>query len=137
MNTLKKVVVAAWFAVMAASGSIAQAGTMEGVLQGYGCAVIQKLCVVDRMDPRLAAENNFVIVDTSGTPYFITNIDSSVLAGNVLNQVRISGDINNKYKTIEADKLEYLKNGQWHELWSIKMQRQMQKEEREILYWGT
>ncbi|MFH0727425.1 MAG: hypothetical protein V2B19_13935 [Pseudomonadota bacterium] len=131
--TLKTFVVAALFTLMATGGTIVQAGTLEGIVQGYGCVTVEKLCAVDRMDPRLTAERNFVVIAKDGTPYFITNVDSAILAENILNQIRITGDVNGKYKTVEADKVELFNNGRWNEVWSMKME----KEQREILNWGT
>ena len=122
--TLKTFLVAALFTLMISGGITAKAATLEGIVQGYGCMVIEKLCAVDRMDPRLAAEKNFVIVDKNGTYYFISNVDSSLLSENILNQVRITGDVNSKYHTVTADKLELYSNGSWHEAWSMKKEKE-------------
>jgi hypothetical protein len=122
--TLKTFLVAALFALMATGGTIAQAAALEGFLQGSSCVVVEKLCATDWMDPRLAAEKSFVLVDKNGTYYFISNVDASILAGNLFNQARITGDVNNKNKAVTAEKLEIFSNGGWHEVWSMQMQNE-------------
>lgn len=126
MNTLKfkSFLVALLFALMLTSGSVTQAASIEGIVQGYGCMVIQKLCAVDQNDPRAAAEKNFVIVDKDGTYYYITNIDSSLFSGKILNQARVTGIVDSKYNTVAADKLEFFSRGKWHEAWSMEKEKE-------------
>jgi hypothetical protein len=59
----------ALFDLMITSGESAEAGSLEGILQGQRCMVIAKLYVANRIDPRMVAEKNFVIVDYNGDYY--------------------------------------------------------------------
>jgi hypothetical protein len=134
MNTLalKTFLVAALFTFMATGSGISQAATLEGIVQGYSCMVVEKACAVDQNDPRVAAEKNFVVIQKDGTSYFITNVDASILAQNIFNEVRVTGDINNKYKSVAADRLEFFSKGAWHEAWSMAAEQEQSDELRMI-----
>lgn len=117
--------------VLFAMSGMAQAGVVEGMVQGFGCVVKEKTCPVDRLDPHVGVEKSFVIVDSSGQYYFVPNMDRTVMARNVLNKVRATGKISNKYKAVTAETFEVYRNGQWHKVWSAEMER-MESEGRRM-----
>lgn len=126
MNTNIKIafLAAALFAFISIGGATVQAATLEGVVQGFGCYTNHKVCPIDRMDPHLAIEKSFVVVDKDGTYYLVSNISSGVLARNALNKVRVTGAVNSKYNSINADKLEVFKDNKWNEVWSKKAEQE-------------
>lgn len=84
----------------------ANAATVEGTISGYTCVVLGKACPVDREDPVIAAERVFVVVKADGSYYMIPNIDRAILARHLTEKVRVEGNVDEKYKSIQAKKLE-------------------------------
>lgn len=122
--SLKTVALPVLFIFMVIGGTIAQASTIEGTLQGFQCTINQKVCPVDRLDPHLAIEKNFVLVNKDGDYYLVSNVDKSILARNVFNQLRITGNVNSKYKSVTAHEIEVFKDGAWRKTWSIQMEKE-------------
>jgi hypothetical protein len=58
----------------------------------------------------------------------ITYIDRAVKARVVLEDVQISGDVNDQYKSITADQIQVKRDGQWKTVWSQKMQEDLRQE---------
>lgn len=87
----------------------ANADTIEGKLPGLHCASEGRACPTNKLDPHLAIEVEFVVQQPGGTYYFIPNLDRAIKARYVLDDVRVSGDLNTQYKTVRADKLEIRK----------------------------
>ena len=80
--------------------------TVEGTVSGYTCVVLGKACPVDREDPVIAAEKVFVVVKADGTYYLVPNIDRAILARHLTEKVRVNGELDEKYKSIQAKSLE-------------------------------
>ena len=123
-RTLKTLIVAPLFTLLLITGSITMAASIEGVVEGYhGCMVVKNICNVERNDPRVATEKNFVVVNKNGTYYFISNVDSSILSENLHNKAKVTGIVDNKYNTVKANKIEFFTNGGWHEAWSMNLDK--------------
>ena len=108
----------------------ALAGTVEGSVQGFNCVTQGKVCPVGQEDPMAAAERVFVVLTKDGNYYFVPNVDRAVLARRINDRVRVTGDINMKYNSINASKIETFRNGAWDETWSQAVQDRLQLE-----YW--
>jgi len=109
------------------------AGQLEGTIQGFSCVVQGKACPIDREDPLVTFEKNFVLLTFEGSYYLIPNLDRAILARHLRERVRINGTINKKYKSIEAEKLEVWKGNAWKTAWS----KEMEEEIRKFLGLGT
>lgn len=98
--------------------------TVEGTVSGYTCVVLGKACPVDREDPVIAAEKLFVVVKADGTYYTVPNLDRAVLARHVTEKVRVTGKLDEKYRSIKADKLEAHRAARedWQTVWSQAME---------------
>jgi hypothetical protein len=90
---------------------MASAATVEGKMNGISCAVASVFCLIDKADPLVALESDFVVQTADGTFYLIPNVDRAVKARVVLEDVVVTGDVNDKYKTIDADKLKVERDG--------------------------
>jgi hypothetical protein len=86
-------------ALLAAS---ANAATIEGKLNGVHCALEGDTCPIDRLDPHIALEQDFVVQQSNGDYYFIINLDRAVKARYVLEDVKVTGDVNDQYSSINA-----------------------------------
>ena len=104
----------------------ALAGTVEGSVQGFNCVTQGKVCPVGQEDPMAAAERVFVVLTKDGNYYFVPNVDRAVLARRINDRVRVTGDINMKYNSITASKIEVFRNGAWDETWSQDVQDKLQ-----------
>ena len=120
------------FIFLLIAGSTAQAETVEGRIQGFTCVTEEKLCFVDKYDPRLALESVFVLAGKNNTYHHVQIADSSILKRNVLKKTRITGDPIPTYKTIKAEKVEVYKEGKWREVWSLEAHDWEKKEWEEM-----
>lgn len=129
-NFVKISVIAAMMALLVTTGGFAMTTTIEGTIQGFTCLTHGKVCPVDRFDPHLSVENNFVLVGMDKGYHFMPNLDQSILARNIHKKARITGNVNPKYKAVDVKKVEIFNNGSWREVWSYEM------EQEEIESWG-
>ncbi len=114
--------------VLIPAWAFAGSGSIVGTVQGFHCITMGKTCPVGQEDPVVSAERIFVILTATGNYYFIPNLDRAQLARHIAEKVRVSGDINSKYKSIRAKKFEALKNGKWKTVWSQESQDQIDEE---------
>ena len=108
--------------LLSAVGAWAAPATVEGTISGYTCVVLGKACPVDQEDPVIAAEQVFVVVKADGTYFLVPNIDRAVLARHITEKVRVTGVVDEKYKSIKADKLDRFAAGNWKTVWSTAME---------------
>jgi hypothetical protein len=112
------------------------AKTIEGSMQGFHCIVHGHKCPIDTLDPHLMLEPDFVLLLNDGAYWFMPNIARIVKAKYVHKAVRVTGDLNHKYKSIDVDKLEVKLNGSFKTVWSKEMMRR-ELENRQEKYWGV
>jgi hypothetical protein len=110
--------------------------TMEGWIQGYNCVVHGHRCPIDTLDPHLMLEPDFALILNDGNYWLMPNIARHVKAKYVHNAIRVTGDLNSKYNSIEVDKLEVKKNGSYATVWSKDMIRR-EMEDRQEEYYGV
>jgi hypothetical protein len=110
--------------------------TMKGWIQGYNCVVHGHRCSIDKMDPHLMLEPDFALILNDGSYWLMPNIARHVKAKFVHNAIRVTGDLNSKYNSIEVDKLEVKKNGSYATVWSKEMMRR-EMENRQEEYYGV
>jgi hypothetical protein len=122
--------------VLLGSPLFAAEGTIEGTVQGFTCVTTGKVCPVGKEDPMIAAERVFVVLEKGGKDYyFVPNLDRAILARHINQMVRVTGNMNPKYRSINANKLEVKEGGSWKTVWSTEMERQLlDKMEKES--WG-
>jgi hypothetical protein len=101
----------------------AQMKTFKGKIEGFLCVVQGYACPVDKADPMIAVEKDFVLVLPNGTYYLMPNVPFGVKARHALDVVEVSGTASAKYKSIEVDTLS--KGGKV--LWSKKMEQEMRQ----------
>lgn len=98
--------------------AMAAMGEAVGTIEGLNCVSGEmKNCPADNMDPHLALEPGFVVMDEKGGHLLITGVDRSVLARNIHAKVKVKGTINTNYKTIKATSITSM-SGKMMEIWS-------------------
>ena len=90
---------------------------LEGSVQGFTCVTQGKTCPVGKEDPMAGVERVFVLLTGDNDYYFIPNVDRAILARHLNERIRVSGELSSKYKSMEATKIEYMKNGMWERAW--------------------
>ena len=114
------------FLIFGSAGAVA-AETLEGTVQGFNCVTNGKTCPVGKEDPVIATERIFVLFMGDGTYYFVPNLDRAILARHIARPVRISGEVNPKYRSIQAESLEVMSDNAWRVAWSEEMQRDVSR----------
>ncbi len=112
---------------------VASAETIQGKMNGLNCAIGGVVCPIDKADPLIALESDFVVQTADGSFYIIPNVDRAVKARVVLEDVVVTGKVNPAYKSIEADKLEVNRGGTLQLVWS----QELEDELREQLFKGS
>ncbi len=106
----------------------ASAAEMTGTITGLNCALANKVCPLDKLDPHVALERSFVLRMDDGKYYLIPNVSNLVLARHVLEKAKVEGTVNDKYGSIKASKISVMKGDKWSEIWSKEAEAQeMQK----------
>ena len=104
----------------------AGAADFTGSIQGFMCVTQGKTCPIGKEDPVAAVENVFVLlVDAAkGEYYFLPNLEREVLVRHLNQQVKVSGTMDKKFKSIKVS--EVTMGGKV--VWSQTEQDQIQKE---------
>jgi hypothetical protein len=112
--------------VLLGSPLFAVEGTVEGTIQGFNCVTAGKICPVGKEDPMIAAERVFVVLEKGGKDYyFVPNLDRAILARHINEMVRVTGKMDEKYRSINAEKLEVKEVGSWKTVWSTQMEQEL------------
>jgi hypothetical protein len=107
---------------------VANADTIEGKMNGLNCAIGGVVCPIDKADPLIALESDFVVQQADGTFFIIPNVDRAVKARVVLEDVVVTGTVNSTYKSIQADELKVKRGGQLQTVWSQAMQDELREQ---------
>ena len=91
--------------VLMASALVANAEmvTVTGKITGYTCLTRGYICPIDKADPMINLEKDFVLVTAKGDYYFMPNISVGLKARHALEVVTVTGTMNAKYKSIMVD----------------------------------
>ncbi len=98
--------------------------TITGKVTGLTCLIQGYICPIDKADPMINLEKDFVVVTASGDYYFLTNISLGLKARHALEVVEATGDVNPKYKSMKVNTLKI--GGKV--VWSEAAEKQMMNE---------
>jgi hypothetical protein len=104
-----------------------QAEIFSGKLNGYDCARAGITCPLDRNDPHVALERDFVLQLQSGDYLFLTNLPRDIKLKHVLKDVQIYGKRHAKFESVDVDELRIKKGDKWQPVWFKRI-----KEEQEL-----
>ncbi len=91
--------------------------TVTGRLNGHDCAHAGISCPVDPQDPRLLLERDFVLQQQDGDYLFLTNIPRSTKLQYLLKDIKVVGNNNSKYNTVEVYELMIMQDDEWKSVW--------------------
>ena len=99
----------------------AESAQVEGTVQGFFCVTMGKTCPVGKEDPVIAAERVFVVLSDDEEYYFIPNLDRAIMARHINEMVRVTGSLNEKFHSIDAESFSVYSDGEWRTTWSNEM----------------
>lgn len=121
MNAIKSTAVA--LAVTATlTTSTLHAETFTGRINGHGCAHAGSTCPIDRLDPHIALERDFVLQKRDGDYFFLTNLPRDIKVRHALKAARVTGELDDRYKTLIVDELEIDEHGTYKTVWTQRAQ---------------
>lgn len=95
------------------------AQTVEGHLEALDCIIYGKPCPVDYLDPHISLVSDFVLfLGKSDEHYLLPNIPRKLKEKYIGSAIRVTGEVNTKYKSINAKKLEIKRSGVYRIVWS-------------------
>ena len=102
---------------------VVNADTIKGKLEGVTCLLKGYICPLDKADPMINLEKDFVVVTADGKYYYLSNIGLGLKAKYALQVVEATGKINEKYKSMMVDTL----SAGGKVVWSKKAEEEMMK----------
>ena len=117
-----------WVAALSMLPALSFGADLEGKINGISCAIAGVVCPIDKLDPLVAIEKDFVLQMPDGSFYLMPNVDRAVKARLVLDDVIVSGEVNERYKSIEADLIQVRRGGQVRAVWSDAIVEDLYKE---------
>ena len=130
---LRITVLALAIAFMTPAGTFA-AKSFEGWMQGFNCVTHGHKCPIDTLDPHLMLEPDFVLLLNDGDYSLLPNIARIVKAKYVHKAIRVVGDVNPKYKSIDVDELQVKDGNSFKTVWSKEMMMKEWEKRREEFY---
>ena len=121
MNTIR--LSAITFALTLSLTAVAiQAETITGRINGHGCAHAGGICPLDRFDPHIALERDFVLQKADGNYLFLTNVPRDTKVRHALKKARVTGELDDRYNAIVVDELQVEQEGEFETVWSQRAQ---------------
>ncbi len=113
------------FAVMLTTTPLLlNAAQFSGRIIGHDCAHKGEVCPIDKLDPHITLERDFVLVKSDGEYYFLPNLPRNTKVRYVLETVTVTGEVDSKYNFIQVSELSIKKGGKDRKVWSQKSQRE-------------
>ena len=105
---------------------VVNADTIKGKLEGLNCLLKGYICPLDKADPMINLEKDFVVVTADGKYYYLPNIGLGLKGRHALEVVEATGKVNEKYKSMTVDTLSVGGKVVWSQKAQDEMMRQLQ-----------
>ncbi len=105
---------------------IVNAETVKGKIEGLTCLLKGYICPIDKADPVINLEKDFVLVTADGKYYYMSNIGLGLKAKYFLDTVEVSGTVNKKYSAINVDTMTVKGKVVWSKKAEDEMMRTLQ-----------
>jgi len=104
--------------------AVSAAQTVQGHMEALDCILYGKPCPIDNLDPHMALVTDFVLFLGKGSKhYLLPNIPRNVKAQYIGKAIRVTGEVNRKYRAIKAEKLEVKRSGSYKTVWPRESKR--------------
>lgn len=126
MKRIKKVIALIILMTLAYITPVAvdAAQMVVGRVEALDCIIGSKICPADSLDPHMALVTDFVLfLGKDSENYLLPNIPRKVKAQYFDKDVRVTGQVNKIYMTMEAKKLEVKDSGTYKTVWPTKSKR--------------
>ena len=94
------------------------AETVTGKLNGHECAHHGVSCPVERLDPHITLESDFVLMLEDGEYAFLPNISRDIKVRYVLDTVQVEGTKHPKFNSIKVDIFRVKKGNKFVTVWT-------------------
>jgi hypothetical protein len=105
---------------------VVNADTIKGKMEGLTCLLKGYICPLDKADPMINLEKDFVVVTADGKYYYLSNIGLGLKAKYALEVVEATGKINEKYMSMNVDTLSVGGQVVWSKAAEEEMMRTLQ-----------
>jgi hypothetical protein len=105
---------------------VVNADTIKGKMEGLTCLLKGYICPLDKADPMINLEKDFVVVTADGKYYYLSNIGLGLKAKYALEVVEATGKINEKYMSMNVDTLRVGGQVVWSKAAEEEMMRTLQ-----------
>ncbi len=105
---------------------IVNAETVKGKIEGLTCLLKGYICPIDKADPVINLEKDFVLVTADGKYYYLSNIGLGLKAKYFLETVEVNGTVNKKYSAINVDTMTVKGKVVWSKKAEDEMMRTLQ-----------
>jgi hypothetical protein len=109
-------------ATLVLAGSSLPAETITGTINGHACAHADRTCPVDRLDPHIALERDFVLQTPKGAYFFLSNVPRDTKVRHALKKARVTGALDDRYNAVVVDELQIEENGVFRTVWTERAQ---------------
>ena len=96
------------------------AETFTGMINGHECAHAGHTCPLDRLDPHVALEPDFVLMQGDKDYLFMPNLSRDVKVRYVLDTVQVEGTKHPKYNSIKVDVFRVKRGDKFVTVWTQK-----------------
>ena len=109
-------------ATLALAGGALHADTITGRINGHSCAHANTTCPIDRLDPHIALERDFVLQTPNGDSYFLSNVPRDTKVRHALKKARVTGKLDERYNSVVVDELQIEDSGKFRTVWTERAQ---------------
>ena len=102
--------------------------TIKGKIVGFNSIIHGKESPTDVNDPHIDLEPDFVILMSNGDHYLIPNVPLRVKKKYIYQSVKITGNINFKHRSIEADEFKVRGKRKFKVVWTNAEQKRRQEQ---------
>lgn len=95
--------------------------TITGKIVGFNSIIHGKEAPADYNDPHIRLEPDFVLLTSDGGHYLLPNVPKHIKARNIYREVKVIGDIVEKYRSMEVDELQIQAEKGFSTIWSRKL----------------
>ena len=105
---------------------VVNADTVKGKLEGLTCLLKGYICPIDKADPMINLEKDFVVVTADGKYYYLSNIGLGLKARHALEVVEVTGKVNPKYMSMTVEEMKVGGKVVWSQKAQDEMMRTLQ-----------